>query len=36
MTNENFQGINIKGGNNEIKDNTFIFHPTQKYGLLRT
>ncbi|BDA73859.1 NB-ARC domain-containing protein [Calothrix sp. PCC 7716] len=30
MTNENFQGINIKGGNNKIKDNTFIFHPTHK------
>ena len=25
VLNENWQGINIKGGNNEIKDNTFNF-----------
>ena len=30
MTNENWQGINIKGGNNEIKDNIFNLHTTQK------
>jgi tetratricopeptide (TPR) repeat protein len=30
MTNENNQGINIKGGKNEIKDNTFIFNSPEK------
>ncbi|NJR16943.1 MAG: tetratricopeptide repeat protein [Calothrix sp. CSU_2_0] len=30
MTNENSQGINIKGGKNEIKDNTFNFYPPEK------
>jgi tetratricopeptide (TPR) repeat protein len=30
MTNENWQGINIKGGKNEIKDNTFIFNSSKK------
>ncbi|MGB3759735.1 MAG: tetratricopeptide repeat protein [Rivularia sp. (in: cyanobacteria)] len=30
MTNENWQGINIKGGTNEIKDNIFNLHQTEK------
>jgi tetratricopeptide (TPR) repeat protein len=30
MTNENWQGINIKGGNNKFEGNEFNFYPPQK------
>ena len=30
MTNENLQGLNIKGGTNTVTGNTFNFHQSEK------